>query len=68
MKAVTAHPTCTQSGKSGVIEGVLILGRKYEEQTRTNVDREDVVGPHANFAVVAQKKTAAALRTKSDTT
>jgi hypothetical protein len=68
MKAVIEDPNCTQSGNSGVIEGDLILGKKYDAHTRTNVASEDVVGAPASLAVVAQKKSAATPRTKRDTT
>ena len=68
MKAVIEDPTCTQSGKSGVIKDGLILGRKYDAQMRTNVVKDVVVGAIASFAAAAQKKTAAAPRSKSDMT
>jgi hypothetical protein len=67
-KAVIEDPIWTQNGKSGVIEGDFMFGRKYDAQMRTNVVKDDAVGAPASFAVVAQKKTAAAPKTRSDIT
>jgi hypothetical protein len=53
MNEVIEEPICTQSGNSSIIEEDLKLGRKYVEQTRTNVAREEVVGAHASFAMMA---------------
>ncbi len=68
MKAVIEEPICTQTAKSVGIEGDLMLGRKYDEHIRTKVVKEYVLGALATFAMIAQKRTAAAPRTKSDTT